>query len=116
MPGNIELNVPATPNTVYQLQSITKTFVACGIMLLAEDGKLGLGQKITHYLSGLPPAWKDVTVRHLLTHTSGIPSYVQDQGSGEKIVAFAQKARSSRDHRMGGGAPAEVCARRRAPL
>jgi CubicO group peptidase (beta-lactamase class C family) len=95
--ANIELNVRATPGTVYQLQSVTKSFVACGIMLLAEDGKLGLDDKITTYLSGLPEAWSGVTVRHLLTHTSGIPNFVSDQGSGAQIIAFAQKASSSEE-------------------
>ena len=93
--ANMELNVRATPGTVYQLQSITKSFVACGIMLLVEDGKVRLDDKITNYLSGLPQAWSSVTVRHMLTHTSGIPSFVQDQGSGAAIVAFAQKTDSS---------------------
>jgi D-alanyl-D-alanine carboxypeptidase len=95
--ANVELNVAATPSTVYELQSITKTFVACGIMLLAEDGKLGLDDKITRYLTGLPEAWSEVTVRQLLTHTSGIPSFVQDQGSGQAIIAFAQKVESSEE-------------------
>jgi len=95
--ANMELNVQATPNTVYQIQSITKSFVACGIMLLVEDGKLGLDDKITNYLSGLPQAWSGVTVRQMLNHTSGIPSFVQDQGSGAAIVAFAQKASSSEE-------------------
>jgi D-alanyl-D-alanine carboxypeptidase len=93
--ANMELNVSATPNTVYQIQSITKSFVACGIMLMVEDGKLGLDDKITKYLSGLPQAWSGVTVRQMLTHTSGIPSFVQDQGGGAAIVAFAQKTDSS---------------------
>jgi D-alanyl-D-alanine carboxypeptidase len=95
--ANIELNVHATPDTVYQLQSITKTFVACGIMLLVEDGKLGLDDKITNYLTGLPQAWSGVTVRHMLSHTSGIPNFVSDQGSGKEIIAFAQKASSSEE-------------------
>ncbi|MFL5529595.1 MAG: serine hydrolase domain-containing protein [Gemmatimonadaceae bacterium] len=93
--ANMELNVRATPGTVYQIQSITKSFVACGIMLLVEDGKIGLDDKITKYLNGLPQAWSDVTVRQMLTHTSGIPSFVQDQGGGAAIVAFAQKTDSS---------------------
>src|SRR5688572_19368382 len=95
--ANMELNVRATPNTVYQLQSITKSFVASGIMLLVEDGKLGLDDRITTYLSGLPQAWSGVTVRHILTHTSGIPNFVSDQGSGKEIIAFAQKASSSEE-------------------
>ena len=93
--ANMELNVPATTGSVYQIQSITKSFIACGIVLLAEDGKIGLDDKITKYLSGLPQAWSEVTVRQMLTHTSGIPSFVQDQGSGAAIVAFAQRTDSS---------------------
>jgi D-alanyl-D-alanine carboxypeptidase len=95
--ANVELNVPATASTVYELQSITKSFVACAIMLLAEEGKLGLDDRITKYLSGMPDAWSAVTVRQMLTHTSGIPSFVQDQGSGEAIIAFAQKVTSSEE-------------------
>lgn len=95
--ANIELNFHATQDTVYQLQSITKSFVACGIMLLAEDGKLGLDERITNYLSGLPQAWSGVTVRHLLSHTSGIPNFVSDQGSGRAIIAFAQRVGSSEE-------------------
>jgi CubicO group peptidase (beta-lactamase class C family) len=64
-------------------------------MLLAEDGKIGLDDTITKYLSGLPQACSEVTVRQLLTHTSGIPSFVQDQGSGAAIIAFAEKTDSS---------------------
>jgi len=95
--ANLELNVHAGADTVYQLQSITKSFVACGVMLLVEDGKLGLDDKIANYLSGLPQAWNGLSVRHLLTHTSGIPNFVSDQGSGKEIVAFAQKASSSEE-------------------
>jgi len=73
--ANIELSVPATPNTVYQLASITKQFTATAMMLLVEDGKLGPDDKISKHLSNAPPAWRDVTVRHLLNHTSGIKSY-----------------------------------------
>jgi D-alanyl-D-alanine carboxypeptidase len=93
--ANMELNVRATPNTVYQLQSITKSFVACGIMLLVEDGKLRLDDKISNFLNGLPQAWSGVTVRHLLAHTSGIPNFIGDQGSGNAIIAFSQKTDSS---------------------
>ena len=95
--ANVELRVPATPASVYQLQSVTKSFVASGMMLLAEDGRLALDDRLTNYLSGLPQAWSGVTLRHLLAHTSGIPNFVSDQGSGDAIIAFAQKASSSEE-------------------
>ncbi len=73
--SNVELNTPATPETVYEIGSITKQFTATAIMLLVEEGKVGLDDKIAKYLDGLPDSWNAVTVRHLLTHTSGIRSY-----------------------------------------
>jgi D-alanyl-D-alanine carboxypeptidase len=73
--ANVELAVPATVDTVYQLASVTKTFTATAIMLLVEEGKLELDDKVTKHLSDLPKAWDAVTVRHLLNHTSGIKSY-----------------------------------------
>ena len=73
--ANVELSVPATENTVYQLASVTKTFTATAIMMLARDGKLGLDDKITARLPDLPKTWEEVTIRQLLNHTSGIKSY-----------------------------------------
>jgi CubicO group peptidase (beta-lactamase class C family) len=88
--ANVELDVPATEDTIYQLASVTKTFTSAAIMLLAEEGKLSLDDRITERLSDLPEAWKDVTARHLLNHTSGIKSYtsVEDfQKSARKDFA-----------------------------
>ncbi len=73
--ANVELSVPANENTVYQLASVTKQFTATAIMMLVEAGKLSLDDKVTKVLDGLPAAWSEVTVRHLLNHTSGIKSY-----------------------------------------
>jgi len=73
--ANVELAVPATAETVYQLASVTKQFTATAVMMLVEEGKIDLDETITRYLEGLPAAWGEVTVRHLLNHTSGIKSY-----------------------------------------
>ena len=70
--ANVELNVPAGPETVYKIGSVSKQFIAAGIMLLVQDGKIKLDDKISSNLQGTPEAWKDITVRHLLTHTSGL--------------------------------------------
>lgn len=75
--ANVELNVPATPDTVYEIGSITKQFTATAVLMLVEASKIGLDDKITQHLTGLPDAWKDVTVRQLLTHTSGIKGYTE---------------------------------------
>lgn len=70
--ASVELGVPATEETVYHLASLTKAFTATAVMMLVEDGRLGLDDKITARLDGLPAAWGPITIRHLLTHTSGL--------------------------------------------
>jgi CubicO group peptidase (beta-lactamase class C family) len=73
--ANVELNVPATANTIYQSGSVGKQFTATLAMMLVEESKLKLEDHITQYLPGAPESWKDITVYHLLTHTSGIKNY-----------------------------------------
>jgi len=71
--ANVELNTPVSPETVFDAGSISKQFTATAILLLAEEGKLSLDDSIAKYFPEAPPALKAVTIRHLLTHTSGIP-------------------------------------------
>lgn len=73
--ADIELNVRADDNIVYELGSISKQFTSTAIMLLVEEGKLSLDEKVAQILDDMPSAWGDVTVRHLLTHTSGIRNF-----------------------------------------
>ena len=73
--ANLELNVPVKPETVFEIGSITKQFTAAGILLLAQEGKLSVDDKIAAHLANVPSAWTNITIRHLLTHTSGIKSY-----------------------------------------
>ncbi|MCA1624790.1 MAG: beta-lactamase family protein [Acidobacteria bacterium] len=73
--ANVELNVPATKETVFEIGSITKQITAAVVMLLVEEGKINTNEKIGRYLPSAPEAWNKVTVRHLLTHTSGVKSY-----------------------------------------
>ena len=70
--ANVETDTPATPETVYKIASLSKQFLAAAVMLLVEEGKIGLDDKAQQYLNGWPECWKNITVRHLLTHTSGI--------------------------------------------
>jgi CubicO group peptidase (beta-lactamase class C family) len=76
--ANVELKVPPTEETAYEIGSTTKSFTATAVMMLVEEGKIGLDEKIGSYLSGLPEPWRPITVRQLLSHTSGIKEYVQD--------------------------------------
>lgn len=76
--ASVELNIPATEHTEFAIASMTKSITASAIMLLVQDGKLNLDDPITKYFAGLPDSWKPITVRHLLTHTSGIKDHYHD--------------------------------------
>lgn len=73
--ANVEHAVPVTKSTIFQSGSLAKQFTAVAVMLQVESGKLSLEDPISHFFPDAPVAWKPITVRHLLTHTSGIPDY-----------------------------------------
>ncbi|MBO4217470.1 MAG: beta-lactamase family protein, partial [Clostridia bacterium] len=68
-----ENKLPMEADSIFEMASVTKQFTAAAIMLLAREGKLGLDDEITGYFPEFP--YKGVRIRHLLTHTSGIPDY-----------------------------------------
>ena len=76
--ANLEHRVPATDSTIYQSGSVGKQFTSAAIVTLAREGKLGLDDPIRKYLPEAPSGWASITVRHLLTHTSGVPDYTAD--------------------------------------
>jgi CubicO group peptidase (beta-lactamase class C family) len=73
--ANLEEEIAATPSTNYRLASLTKQFTAAAVLLLVEDGRLRLEDRARDWLPSLPEATSAVTIRHLLTHTSGIVAY-----------------------------------------
>ena len=81
--ANLELNVPVTTDSVFELASVTKSFTATALMMLVEEGKVGLDDRIITHLINAPYSWRDITVRHLLTHTAGFASdckEIREQG------------------------------------
>ena len=79
--ADVEQHVAAEANTVYQTGSIGKQFTAMLVMMLVGDGVLKLDDKITKYVGTPNPAWRDITIRMLLTHTSGISNDALDDGN-----------------------------------
>lgn len=73
--ANVEHHVPAADSTVYQSGSVGKQFTAALVVRLVQEGRLGLDDPIARWLPEGPPEWRRITLRHLLTHTSGIPDY-----------------------------------------
>ena len=73
--ANAEWQIPNTPLTKFRIASLTKQFTSMMVMQLREQGKVKLEDSVCVYLAPCPEAWKPVTIHHLLTHTSGIPTY-----------------------------------------
>lgn len=75
--SDVEAKTPATLDTLYGLGSCTEPFTAVAVLQLMEADKVSLDAPVSRYLDGLPAAWSAITVRQLLTHTSGLPNYRQ---------------------------------------
>lgn len=92
--SDVDLKASLTPDHTFKIGSITKQFTASAVLRLEEQGKLSLQDNITKYLPDYPTHGKNITIEHLLTHTSGIVSYtslpaIMDKDS--KAKAFTQQ-------------------------
>lgn len=98
--ANLELSVPATEHSVYEIASVSKPFTATATMMLVEENKISLDDKIVDYLDHPPTAWQPVTIKHILCHQSGlcdyttIPEYwktTRQDVSREEIIALVKE-------------------------
>lgn len=81
--ADLELDVPTPPGATYEIGSVTKQFTAALILLLQEEGKLGLDDELTKFLPDYPTQGQRVTLRRLLNHTSGIRGYTEMKEFGD---------------------------------
>ena len=70
--ADLENDTRVTPETVFKIGSVSKQFLASGIMLLVQDGRVRLDDPVSKYIGDTPESWSAVTLRHLLSQTSGI--------------------------------------------
>jgi CubicO group peptidase (beta-lactamase class C family) len=96
--ANLEHMVPVHPDTIFQSGSVGKQFTAAGVLMLVEQGKVGLDDPIGKYFENAPAAWKDIKVRNLLSHTSGIPDYesahsldLRKDYTEDELLKFAER-------------------------
>jgi CubicO group peptidase (beta-lactamase class C family) len=82
--ANVELSVPVKAETIFQSGSVGKQFVSAAVMMLVEEGKLGLDDSITKFFADAPASWKPVLVKNLLSHTSGLSEYETEDRTGPK--------------------------------
>ena len=73
--ANVEHQVPIKPETIFQSGSIGKQFTAAAVMILAQENKISLDDRVSKHFPDAPSSWKDITIYHLLTHTSGLGDY-----------------------------------------
>ena len=82
--ANVELQVPAKPETIFQSGSVGKQFVSAAVMMLVEEGKVGLDDSIVRYFPDAPESWKPILIKNLLSHTSGLAEYESHERTGPK--------------------------------
>jgi CubicO group peptidase (beta-lactamase class C family) len=96
--ANVEHQAPVKPATVFQSGSMGKQFTAAAVMLLVQENKLSLDDRISRYFPDAPATWKDITVWNLLTHTSGLGDYPpeidlrRDYTEAELLASFKKAA------------------------
>src|SRR3970040_964410 len=91
--ANLETGTPITAETIFESGSVAKQFTASAILLLMADGKLRLDDRVQKYLPELPEYGRPLTIRHLLSHTSGLREW-------SNLVAVGGWARGSRGHKQ----------------
>jgi CubicO group peptidase (beta-lactamase class C family) len=92
--ANLEYDIPNSPHTKFDIGSVSKTFTATLILMLQEKGRLNVQDSICKYLDDCPDAWREITIYHLLTHTSGITNYTDlpDQFEMRALESFIPDA------------------------
>ena len=84
--ADLENDLPATAQTVFRIGSVTKQFTSVAIMQLVEQGKVSLDDDVTKYVPAAPTHGRRILVRHLLNHSSGIPSYTDVGGTFGRVM------------------------------
>ena len=88
--ADLEAQQPITTDTSFYLASISKQFTAMAIMLLAEQGRLSYEDRLPTHFPQFPSWGADISLRHLLHHTAGLPHYMQFFSSSEQIPAWTR--------------------------
>lgn len=89
--ANLENSIPATDQSIFSINSITKAFTGVAVMQLAEEGKLKITDPISLYIDSLPASWQKITLQQVLTHTSGLPDILDDN---EQVLENANEYRA----------------------
>ena len=87
---------PVTPETVFKIASVSKQFMAAGVMVLVQDGRVSLTDTVDRYIPEVPAAWRVITIRQLLSHTGGLmregPGWTPSSTSDLEVIRSAYGA------------------------
>jgi CubicO group peptidase (beta-lactamase class C family) len=86
--ASIEHRVPVTPDTVFELASLTKHMTALAVLTLAEEGQLSLDDPVSDYIPDTPDTWSAITIDRLLSHTAGLAHRFEDRPNGEFLLDY----------------------------
>ncbi len=86
--SNVELNVPVTDATEFAIASMSKSVTASAVLLLAQDARLALDDRVRKYLPDVPASWDEMTIRHLLSHTAGVKDHFRDSPAYPTLAGF----------------------------
>ncbi len=84
--ASLEYDAAITNKSLFRLHSLSKIFVAVGVFQLIEEKKMALEDPISKYLTDLPLAWQAVKIKHLLSHSSGLPDMREETNPSEAIA------------------------------
>lgn len=105
--ADLENKIPCITNTNFRLASVTKQFTAMAVLILAEQGKLSLQDRLPKFFPEFPAYGEAISLHHLLTHTSGLPDYEDHIPGGTTIplsdrdVLFILRQQSKTDFAPG---------------
>jgi D-alanyl-D-alanine carboxypeptidase len=96
--ANLELDVPVSTRSVFELASLTKPLTAAAILMLVDEGRVALDDRVSKYLDETPKMWRDITIRQLLCHNGGLAHHFEEKVNGSHLVDYstADMLRSAR--------------------
>lgn len=78
--ANVPFSIPVKTNTIFSINSISKVFTSVAVMQLQEQNKLHINDLISRYIDSIPDNWKKITIKQLMSHTSGLPDIEDEKG------------------------------------
>ena len=88
--ASLQLRVPVRRDTQFQLASVTKVFTGLALLVLEQNGRVSLDDQVGKYLTDLPGSWRNVSLRELAAHTSGLPDVIESPNRPLSPAELAQ--------------------------